>query len=124
MADHLSRLEGPLDPIPIRDDFPNEHLLHLHSLHSTPWFADIVNFIVASVFPPHASRTQIVKLKSDTKYYVWDDLYLWRLGSDQVIRRCVPDHEIQSVLHFCHGTPTGGHFSPQRTARRVLECGF
>ena len=27
VADHLSRIESPLDPSPIRDDFPDEQLL-------------------------------------------------------------------------------------------------
>jgi len=115
VADHLSRIEGHVDPFPIRDNFPDEHLMHLHSLHVTPWFVEIVNFIVAFIVPTHAFRSQIDKLKSDAKYYVWDDPYFWRFGSDQVIRRCVPDHEIQSILQFSHGTPTSGHFGPQRT---------
>ncbi|BAT95797.1 hypothetical protein VIGAN_08260200, partial [Vigna angularis var. angularis] len=68
--------------------------------HPTPWFAHIVNYLVASVFPPLASRAQIAKIKSDAKYYVWDDPYLWKLCSDQVTRRCIPDHEIDSVLQF------------------------
>ncbi|XP_050897234.1 uncharacterized protein LOC127104061 [Lathyrus oleraceus] len=29
------------------------------------------------------SMTQIHKLKSDAKYYIWDDPYLWKFGSDQ-----------------------------------------
>ena len=69
-------------------------LMHLHSSHVTPRFADIVNFIVASVILSRESRSQIDKLKSDAKYYVWDDTYLWRFGSDQVIHSYVPDHEI------------------------------
>ena len=85
VAGHLSRIEGHIDPFPIRDNFPNEHLMHLHSLHVTSWFVEILNFIVASIVPPHASRSQIDKLKSDAKYYVWDDPYLWRFDSDQVI---------------------------------------
>ena len=113
VADHLSKMEGPIDSLHIRDNFPDEHLMQLHSSHVTPWFANIVNFIVASIVPPHASRTQIDKLKSDAKYYVWDDPYLWRLGSDQVICRCVPDHDIHSIPQFCLGTLTGGHFCPQ-----------
>ena len=78
--------------------------MHLHSLHVTLWFDDIVNFIFASVVPPYASRSQIDKLKSDAKYYVWDDPYLLRFGNNQVICRCVLDHEIQSILQFCHGS--------------------
>ena len=78
VVDHLSRIEGLVDSLPIRDNFPDEHLMQFHSSHVTPWFVDIVNFIVASIVPPHASRTQIDKIKSDAKYYVWDDPYLWR----------------------------------------------
>ncbi|RDX67961.1 hypothetical protein CR513_53101, partial [Mucuna pruriens] len=54
---------------------------------STPWFVDICNFIMASQFPPEASRLYKEKIKSDVKYYIWDDLYLWKRDNDQVIRR-------------------------------------
>ncbi|XP_058776313.1 uncharacterized protein LOC131650626 [Vicia villosa] len=122
VADHLSRIERDEDPFPIQDDFPDEQLFLLHGI--TPWFADIVNFLVAGVFPTGASRSQVHKLKSDAKYYVWDDPYLWKFGSDQVIRRCVPDNEIESILKFSHASQVGGHFGPQRTARKVLDSGF
>ena len=56
--------------------------MQLHSSNVTPWFADIVNFIVASVVPPHASSSHIDKLKSNAKYYVWDGPCLWMFGSD------------------------------------------
>ena len=92
------KIEGPIDSILIRGNFPDEQLMQLHSSHVTPWFADFVNFIIESILPPHASRSEIDKLKSDAKYYVGDDPYLWRFGSDQVIRRCVLDHEIQFIL--------------------------
>lgn len=46
VADHLSRLtfEDTSDYLLIRDDFLNEHLLSITSL---PWFAHIVNYLVA-----------------------------------------------------------------------------
>jgi len=44
------------DPLPILDDFPDESLLIVSVCYPTPWFANIVNFLVASVFPPLASR--------------------------------------------------------------------
>ena len=124
VADHLSRIERAPDSLPIRDHFPDEQLLSISDFSSTPWFANIVNFLVASVFPPLASRAQIAKIKSDAKYYMWDDPFLWKLCNDQVIRRCIPDHEIESVLRFCHASQVGGHLGPQRTARKVLDCGL
>ncbi|RDX84432.1 hypothetical protein CR513_34507, partial [Mucuna pruriens] len=101
--------------MPIQDDFLDEQLLHMDT--STPWFADICNFIVASQFPLEASRLYKEKIKSDPKYYIWDDPYLWKRDSDQVIRRCIPDSKISSVLHFCHATAEGGHHGSTRTAR-------
>nr|KYP31060.1 hypothetical protein KK1_049122 [Cajanus cajan] len=126
VADHLSRIERAEDEdtLPIQDDFPDEHLLTVSVPSPTPWFANIVNYLVASIFPPLASRAQIDKLKSDAKHYFWDDPYLWKYCSDQVIRRCLPDHEIDSVLQFCHSSTSGGHLGIQRTARKVLDCGF
>ncbi|RDX89086.1 Retrovirus-related Pol polyprotein, partial [Mucuna pruriens] len=122
VADHLSRIEGGSEQLPIRDEFPDEQLLHIKT--ATPWFADICNFVATSQFPPEASRTYKEKIRSDAKYYVWDDPYLWRLCSDKIIRRCIPNTEINSVLQFCHSTPGGGHYGSSRTARKVLDCGL
>jgi len=127
MADHLSRIEHASEDSPIRDDFPDDHLYIMYNIFDsfpTPWFANIVNYLVASVFPPLASKAQIDKINSDAKHYIWDDPYLWKLCSDQVIRRCIPNHEIDLVLQVYHSSAPGGHLSIQRTARKVLGCGF
>ncbi|RDX94083.1 Retrovirus-related Pol polyprotein, partial [Mucuna pruriens] len=108
--------------LPIRGELPDEQLLHIKT--ATPWFADICNFVATSQFPPEASRTYKEKIRSDAKYYVWDDPYLWRLCSDKIIRRCIPDTEIKSVLQFCHSAPEGGHYGSSRTARKVLDYGL
>ncbi|RDX60335.1 Retrovirus-related Pol polyprotein, partial [Mucuna pruriens] len=122
IADHLSRIGNESEPMPIRDEFPDEQLLHIKT--ATPWFADICNFVATSQYPPEASRPYKEKIRSDAKYYVWDDPYLWRLCSDKIIRRCIPDTEINSVLQFCHSAPGGGHYGSSRTARKVLDCGL
>ncbi|RDY06995.1 Retrovirus-related Pol polyprotein from transposon 17.6, partial [Mucuna pruriens] len=122
VADHLSRIEKESEPMPIRDEFPDEQLLHIKT--ATPWFADICNYVATSHFPPEASRNNKDKIQSDAKYYIWDDPYLWRLCSDKVIRRCIPNVKINSVLQFCHSTPGGGHYGLIRTARKVLDYGL
>jgi len=83
-----------------------------------------VIYLVASAFPLLASKAQNDKIKSDAKHYIWDDSYLWKLCSDQVIRRCILDHEIDSVLQFCHSSAPGGHLGIQRIARKVLDYSF
>ena len=71
VADHLSRIERFADDVsPIRDDFPDESLLTLFASFPSPFFANIMNYLVASFFPPLASKAQCDKLKSDTRYYI------------------------------------------------------
>ena len=48
VADHLSRLEGPSKEIHINDDFPNEQLLAIEDKKLVPWFADFLNYLVAT----------------------------------------------------------------------------
>ncbi|RDX73862.1 Gag-Pol polyprotein, partial [Mucuna pruriens] len=108
--------------MPIRDNFPDEQLLQI--AQSQPWFVDICNFLVASTFPPDASRAYKAKLESEAKYYVWDDPYLWRFCNDQITRRCIPNAEFLLVIHFCHSSPRGDHYGSTETARKVLDCGF
>ncbi|RDX65066.1 Retrovirus-related Pol polyprotein, partial [Mucuna pruriens] len=122
VADHLSRIEKESELVPIRDEFPDEKLLHITS--ATPWFADICNYVATSRFPPEASPAYKDKIRSNAKYYIWDDPYLWRLCSDKIIRRCIPDTETNSILQFCHSAPGGGHYGSSRTARKVLDCGL
>ncbi|RDY00061.1 Retrovirus-related Pol polyprotein from transposon 17.6, partial [Mucuna pruriens] len=52
-ANHLSRIERESDPMPIRDEFSDTQLQHIHT--PTPWFEDICNFVAASQFPPETS---------------------------------------------------------------------
>ncbi|RDX90719.1 Gypsy retrotransposon integrase-like protein 1, partial [Mucuna pruriens] len=118
VADHLSWIERENDQMLIRDEFLDEQLLHINT--PTPWFADIYNFLATS----KASRLCKERLQNDAKYYIWDDPYLWRLCNDQVIRRCIPDVEINSVLQFCHAAPGGGHYGSTRTTKKVLDYGF
>ncbi|RDX70335.1 Retrovirus-related Pol polyprotein from transposon 17.6, partial [Mucuna pruriens] len=108
VADHLSRIRKESEPMPIRDEFSYEQLLHFTT--PTPWFVDVYNFVVASQFPPEASQLYKEKLRSDAKYYIWDDPYLWRLCSDQIIRRS--NRAMSSLLHkygVIHGIATAYH---------------
>ncbi|CAM8901291.1 unnamed protein product [Rhodiola kirilowii] len=122
VADHLSRLVREEDAGRITETFPDEHLYALTC--KVPWYAPIVNYLVGGTFPPSYSKAQCLKLKHDSKYYMWDDPYLWKIGVDQILRRCIPDDEIASVLRFCHEHACGGHFGPRRTSRKILDCGF
>ncbi|XP_024038246.1 uncharacterized protein LOC112097294 [Citrus clementina] len=122
VADHLSRLTYIEDALPLHENFPDEQLLQVGTV--TSWYADIVNYLVTRTVPEELTRAQKAKIKSDVEYHVWDEPYLWKHCSDQVIRRCIPETEFTSILTFCHTLACGGHFGPKRTALKVLASSF
>ncbi|XLU24114.1 hypothetical protein S245_060180, partial [Arachis hypogaea] len=125
VVDHLSRIEpveGTSFPfLEISETFPDEHLF---AIQEAPWFADIANYKAARFIPKEYNRIQKKKLVTDAKYYLWDEPYLFKRCADGIIRRCVPREEAQRILWHCHGSQYGGHFGGERTATKVLQCGF
>nr|GEX91691.1 reverse transcriptase domain-containing protein [Tanacetum cinerariifolium] len=103
-ADPLSRLENPhqnvLDLKQINESFPLETL----------------NLGMSS--------QQKRKIFKDVKHYFWDEPYLFKICADQVIRRCVSGQDVVDILKACHSGPTGGHYGPNYTARKVFDSGF
>ncbi|XP_071939643.1 uncharacterized protein [Coffea arabica] len=102
VADHLSRLINSEGPAPLKDNFPDEHLFVVQK--TTPWYADLVNYLATRTLPNDLSRAQKEKIKSDVKYYVWDEPYLWKYCSDQIIRRYGTPRAIinDRGTHFCN----------------------
>nr|GEW79146.1 reverse transcriptase domain-containing protein [Tanacetum cinerariifolium] len=60
----------------------------------------------------------------DVKHYFWDDLFLFKIYADQVIRRFVHGQEAIDILKACHYGPTEGHHDPNYTAKKVFDSGF
>lgn len=90
-----------------------------------PWYANILNYLIINILPPNFCMVQKDNIKSNAKYYVWDNLYLWKHCVDQVIRMCVPVNKIIFILIFYHSSYTcGGHFEIRRAVKKVLECGL
>nr|GEX54078.1 reverse transcriptase domain-containing protein [Tanacetum cinerariifolium] len=126
-ADHLSRFENPHKDVfenkDINKKFPLETLGKISS-ESTPWFADFANFPAGNFIVKGMSSQQKKKFFKDVKHYFWDDLYLFRICTDQIIRRCVHGQEAYDILKACHEGPTRGHHGANFTAKKVFDAGF
>ncbi|XP_052118241.1 uncharacterized protein LOC127747744 [Arachis duranensis] len=124
VADHLSRIpceKGDAHDTSVNEFFPDEQLM---MIHKAPWFADIANFKAAGDLPPGINKYQRRKLINDAKYFIWDEPYLFKKCSDGIFRRCISEEEGRKVLWGCHSASYGGHFGGERTAAKVLQCGF
>ncbi|GKB98552.1 reverse transcriptase domain-containing protein [Tanacetum coccineum] len=129
-TDHLSRLENPhqdvLENKEITETFPLKTLgmVTFRGDSSTLWFADIANYHAGNFIVKGMSFQQKKRFFKDVKHYFWDDPYLFRIGADQVIRRCVYGQEAVDILTVCHNGPTGGHHGANYTAKKVFDFGF
>ena len=129
IADHLSRLESSSQESrndnPISETFPDEKLYWLRDkARKCPWYANFANYLACNVLPPDLTYQQKKRFFSEVKHYLWEEPYLFKSCADGIIRRCVPEEEIDSILHHCHDREAGGHFGPTRTAAKVLQSGF
>ena len=57
---------------------------------SDPWYANIVNFMVAGYVPPEENKRKLIY---ESRLHIWDEPYLLRVCSDGLLRRCVPAEE-------------------------------
>ena len=105
VADHLSRLvneEVTVREKEIRDEFLDESLF---MMSERPWFADLANFKVAGIIPKDLTWQQRKKFLHDAYFYVWDDPYLFKIGANNILRRCVTKDimvETKQQLRSCN----------------------
>jgi hypothetical protein len=49
---------------------------------------------------------------------------LYKLGLDNILRRCVLNHERKDILWEFHNRVVGGHVGGKETAQKVLQVGL
>ena len=67
---------------------------------------------------------QMRKFLHESRYYFWEDPFLFKQCADNIIGKCVAESEIVEILYHFHSSPSGGHFGDARTAAKVLQAGF
>ena len=90
-----------------------------------PSYANIVNHLIISMILEGWNKHDRDRFFLHfVKNYIWNDPYLFRYYSDQIVKRCVPDHEVRNILSFNHDQAYGGHFNGKMIAANVLQCEF
>ncbi|GJZ99287.1 reverse transcriptase domain-containing protein [Tanacetum coccineum] len=121
-ADHLSQIENEeiSDDSEVDDNLHGETLMEINTIEE-PWFGDFANYLIADIIPKGITYQQKKKFFFDHKHYFWEEPCLFKVCSDGMIRRCVSGPETQTILDQCHYGPTGGHYGPNVTAKKVLD---
>jgi len=73
VADHLSRLQfKETHELPINDYLRDDTLLKITNFY--PWYANIMNFIVAGYVPPSENKRKLIH---ESHFHLWDEPYLY-----------------------------------------------
>jgi hypothetical protein len=105
--------------LPINDYMRDDTLLKVST--TDPWYANIMNYIVAGYIPPGADKKKIIR---ESRLHLWVDPYLYRVCADGLLRRCIPAFETWKILECCHSSPYQGHYGAFRTNAKVWQSGF
>ncbi|GJZ90718.1 reverse transcriptase domain-containing protein [Tanacetum coccineum] len=84
---------------------------------------------IENVAANHLSRIDNNKTSDDSEVddnFLGETLMEINTGDEPwfLIRRCVSGPETRTILDQCHHRPTGGHYRPNVTAKKVLDSGF
>jgi hypothetical protein len=72
----------------------------------------------------HLSKNTQRRIASESRIDFWDSPYLFKLGNNGVMRRCVPREKRLEILRMCHSAEYGGHYSHFLTQAKVWSSGF
>nr|GEV17243.1 hypothetical protein [Tanacetum cinerariifolium] len=124
--DAKPRLIQELRDDDIDDNFLDETLMNISSIEEDKilWFADFANYLVGKILRKGLTYAQRCKFFLKLKHYFWDEPYLFKMCPDRMIRICVYGAETQKILDGCHHGPTGGHYGPSTTTKKVFDAGF
>ena len=76
------------------------------------------------ILPKGLSYSQKKKFFSDLKYYLWEEPFLYKHYSDQIIRRCVPQEEVANILYHNHTSPVRVTLESPAQLLRSYSVGF
>jgi len=128
VVDHLSRLptslrnDGGCD-LPSDDSFEDDHLFAL-AISSFLWLADFVNYLAYGIVLPGMDSNQRKQFFSQAKSYFWEEPCLYKACGDGIIRQCVLEEQISSIISHFHEMPCGGHASGDKAAAKILQDSF
>ena len=117
-ADHLSRLTNELGGNPIPDSFPDANLFVVNVISKD--YADLIQYLTHHTFPPHFTNKMKIQLVHKSAPYTLIGGVLYKKGRDEILRQCIFQSEVDTILEGCHLDSCGGHFAGDNTARKAL----
>ena len=120
--DHLSRLESCEEPISLEECLPDAQLFSIQIVDDQ--FQDIIHFLTTGEAPEPYTMQQKKQLVVHVAEFTLIVGQLYKLGSDEILRRYILEHEQKRILQEAHAGIAGGHYIGNATAQKVLIAGL
>eukprot|EP00253_Pinus_taeda_P032548 PITA_32548 len=122
VVDFLSCVPITDNAVAVEDQFLDEHLFAVTM--KTLWYVDVTNYLAVGKLPKHLMPRERKLIVQCNTSFSWIRGYLFHIGADMHIRRCVREHKIYDILKAWHDGPCGGNFADYRTRHKVLQMGY
>jgi hypothetical protein len=120
--DHLSRLEHGEEPTSLEDTLPDAQWLTIRNIDDH--FAEIVHFPSTRMDPSEYTIPQNKQLVVRATYFSLVAGQLYKMGLDEILRRCVMEIERPVILIEADEGIAKGHYAGKATAQKVLRDGL
>ena len=121
-ADRLSRLMEAEGAEPVDDMLPDAHLFVIDVI--TDQYKEIIQYLTNQEILTEFTAARKRNFIEQCAPFTMIGSVLYKQGRDGVMRRCIFESEVASILEGCHLDVCGGHFARDSTARKVLLAGF
>jgi hypothetical protein len=120
--DHLSRLEHGEEPTNLEDTLPDAQLLAIRKVDDH--FTKIVQFLSTGMAPCEYTIIQKKQLVVRAAYFLLIVGQLYKMGPNEILKRCVMEAERTLILSKAHEGITVGHYAGKETMQKVLRAGI
>ena len=114
--DHLSQIDSGEEPSNLDDNLPDVPLFSIQI--ADEYYADIIQFLTTEVAPDEFTKKQKKYLVVKATDFTLITGHLYKLGPDEVLRRCVMLHEKDAIIREAHSGTAGGHFIGKPTTQK------
>jgi hypothetical protein len=91
---------------------------------SSPWYKDIVFFLLNFQTPPQLDKSKFRSLKlRAVKYCFIDQILFWK-DPNGFLLRCVDEKEAEQIFYDLHHGVCGGHHHWKATTFKILRAGY
>jgi hypothetical protein len=99
----------------LEDNFPDAKLFSVNIFDE--YFTDIIEFLSTRFAPREFTTVQNKNLVVRATDYQLIAGHLYKLGADNILRRCVMEHERPIILEEEHEGIVGGHYAGKATVQ-------